>query len=355
MKTCTFLLVSALMFYPSLSLAAEAKSKRGPRAAPVVVADVVEKELAPNSLVSGTVVGRLDARLAAEQPGRIIWVAEVGDAFTENSVVARLDDTQMILQVRELQAIVKKEKARLKFSQQEVARWKKLATEDVAAMNRLEQAQSERDVAGGELQAARARLNVMKDQLKRMQIRAPYSGVVSQRFKTKGEWVRGGDEVIRFIDPQALEVQARIPISALPFVKRGMAIRLYSGKETSLGQVRTLVPVGDERSRLLELRIELADVAWPVGQSVRIAVPSGHPKRVLTAPRDALVLRRNGAVVYTVGEENKAQRIEVETGIADGDKIEVKGRLKVGDKVVIRGGERLRPGQVVKVMDSATK
>lgn len=324
----------------------------GPGAAPVVVAKVQEKELAPNSVVAGTVVGRLDARLAAEQAGRLIWVAEVGETFKEEDVVAKLDDTQMKLQLKELHAIVKKERARLRFNEKEVARWQKLAKQDVAAMNRLEQSQSERDVAKGELQAAQARLQVMKDQLHRMQIRAPYNGVVSQRFRTKGEWVKSGDEVIRFIDPQALEAQARIPISALPFVKPGMAIRLFSGKESSLGQVRTLVPVGDERSRLLELRIELADVVWPVGQSVRIAVPSGHPKRVLTAPRDALVLRRSGTVVYTIGEENKAQRIEVVTGIADGTNIEIKGQVKVGDKVVVRGGERLRPGQSVKVVEA---
>ncbi len=61
------------------------------------------------------------------------------------------------------------------------------------------------------------------------------------------------------------------------------------------------------------------------------------------------MLRRDGTVVYRVNEDNVAERIEVDTGIASGDLIEVSG-ISPGDRVVTRGGERLRPGQKVMVI-----
>ena len=76
---------------------------------------------------------------------------------------------------------------------------------------------------------------------------------------------------------------------------------------------------------------------------------------MLAVPRDALVLRRSGASVYSVNGDNKAINIPVQVGIASGEMVEVSGKLNPGDKVVIRGGERLRDGQLVKWGDEIAK
>jgi multidrug efflux pump subunit AcrA (membrane-fusion protein) len=75
------------------------------------------------------------------------------------------------------------------------------------------------------------------------------------------------------------------------------------------------------------------------------------PRKVLAVPRDALVLRRAGTAVYRISDDQSAQRIEVTTGIASGNLIEVQGDLSRGDQVVVRGGERLRPGQKVSILN----
>jgi hypothetical protein len=79
-------------------------------------------------------------------------------------------------------------------------------------------------------------------------------------------------------------------------------------------------------------------------------VPTAKPRKVLAIPRDALVLRRDGTTVYRVDAEGLAQRVPVTTGIAVGPLIEVDG-IQSGDRVVIRGGERLRPGQSVTIIE----
>ena len=63
------------------------------------------------------------------------------------------------------------------------------------------------------------------------------------------------------------------------------------------------------------------------------------------------MLRRTGAAVYRISAENQAERVAVKVGIASGDVIEVDG-IQAGDKVVIRGGERLRPGQSVTIIET---
>jgi multidrug efflux pump subunit AcrA (membrane-fusion protein) len=67
-----------------------------------------------------------------------------------------------------------------------------------------------------------------------------------------------------------------------------------------------------------------------------------------------LVLRRDGVTVYRIDAEGTAERVAVEPGMAVGEFIEV-DNLQSGDRVVIRGGERLRPGQSVTIMESAAK
>ena len=84
---------------------------------------------------------------------------------------------------------------------------------------------------------------------------------------------------------------------------------------------------------------------------MRVSLPTAKAETMLTVPRDALVLRRDGAFVFRVDAENKAQRIAVTLGVASGDLVAVSGELNAGDQVVTRGGERLRPGSVVNILN----
>ena len=118
-----------------------------------------------------------------------------------------------------------------------------------------------------------------------------------------------------------------------------------------MGTVRTMVPFGDGRSHMFELRIDISPVPWRVGESVRLAVPTAEPVEVLAVPRDALVLRRDGATVFRITEDGTAERVPVQPGLGDGMLIGVTGGLNRGDRVVVRGAERLRPGQPVRILD----
>lgn len=317
----------------------------------VKVAEAAVKDIAPVTRVPGTVVSRNDARLSAEVPGRLTEVADVGTEVRAGESVARIEDTILLLRNEELVARVNRAEASLRFLESEEKRFSQLAEDNLAAVTQLEQTRSDRDVARGDLEIARARLGQNADQLSRANLRAPFDGIVVERLMTPGERVEEGGEVVRLVDQENLEVIARAPLEYYGYIEKGQALELSAGAVKSVGVVRTVVAVGDEQTHQFELRLDLSGSPFPVGKTLRIAIPTSASREVLTVPRDALVLRPEGQSVFVVDSNNQAQQVKVTVGVGQGEDVEVLGDISPGDAVVVRGNERLQPGQEVSVMD----
>ena len=321
-------------------------------AALVRVAVASMQTLAPSTLVPATVVSRNDAKLSAEVEGRLVMVADVGAEVAAGDILAMIEDVTLRLRQRELQAEIGRAEARLRFLEDELKRFAKLTESNLSAVTQLDQTRSERDVALGDLEVARSRLAQNDDQLARTKITAPFDGIVVERLMTPGERVTEGSKVIRLVDQQNLEVIARAPLEYYPFVQTGQLLDLRAGELTTLGEVRTVVAVGDEQTHQFELRLDLEGSRFPVGQTLRVSIPTADSHKVLTVPRDALVLRPDGHSIFVVDANNQAQQVRVTVGVGQGEQIEVHGAVSPGDRVVIRVNERLRPGQIVNIMDS---
>lgn len=330
-------------------LATAVHAQNGP--VPVVVSVAAERLLAPVSAYPGTVISRNQARLAAEVEGRLTWVAEIGTVVRKGETVARLDDVLLEQSLLADQAAVERERARLEYQSAEVRRLTALVKRKSVPESELDEAIANRNMTEAEIAASQARAALTRERLARTRVRAPFDGVITERLLQGGEWAESGDAILRLVDTSSLEVQSWVPVSALKFVHEGTKLTLVGNPRNAVGTVRTLVPVGDNRSRLYELRIQFENGSWPVGADVRVAVPTAEARKVLAIPRDALVLRREGTTVFRINDEGLAERVSVNTGIAVGDLIEVDGIVS-GDKVVIRGGERLRSGQSVTIIET---
>jgi len=348
-KIRILLLLALSSVIPFSSIAAD-KEKRGPRPAPVVVAAAVEQLLAPTILVPGTVISRQEAELPAEVAGKLNWVAEVGTRVHKGEPVAKLDLTLQELRAKENAASLKREEARLAFIERELTRLQALIGSGHATQNDLEKRLMERDVAGSEVSLMSAKVKLDNETLARFVIRAPFDGVVATRYRRNGEWIGNGDKVVTLSNPDALEIVVRVSEKTVVNIVQGQYLQMHRGETPTTGRVKALVPVGERQSLLYDVRLEVSDASgWLAGQTVRVSMPVGTPRMVTAVPRDALVMRRSGISIYRVGEEDKAERVEVQTGIASGDLIEVIGAVKAGDSVVIRGSERLRPGQTLSI------
>lgn len=326
-------------------------------ATPVNVVTAALSEIFPTAWVSGSVVSNNDARIAAEVSGRLIEVANVGDAVKQGEVIAKIDDTVISLELRALRATVDSARHNHQFLKKEVERKQQLARENLSSQTDLDQTLNDRNIAKATLAEAQARVAQAKQRLDYTRIVAPFSGVVTRRLSKLGEVVSNGTEVIQLVQTSDLEITAQVPLTAYPFLQPGNVLEVNSPLGQVNAKIRAVVPVADTRSHLMELRLSLENSntqgqVWPVGLNLRVAIPTDQAQTLLAVPRDAVVLRREGNTVFRINAENKAEKVPVTLGIASGSLIAINGEIKVGDQVVIRGSERLQPGQSVAIKDN---
>tara|TARA_R110002049_G_scaffold252264_1_gene426931 strand:+ start:66241 stop:67296 length:1056 start_codon:yes stop_codon:yes gene_type:complete len=318
------------------------------RTKPVVIDIAQLRELAPSAEYPGTVISKDDARISSEVEGRLTWVADVGTIVKQGDIVAKLDDTFLQQQRAEELAIIQSEQAKLNLHEKEVKRFQRLIKQNSVAQTELDQSVSDRTVARSNIIAARARLAQIEERISRSHLRAPFAGVISERFTQTGEWTQNGNPLVRLIDFSNTEIQVRVPQNIYSLVSLSSEMRVHNGEQTIMARVQTIVPVSTTTSRLFELRL-IPEQQLSPGTLVRISVPIAKAREVISIHRDALVLRKGSTSVFRINDENIAEQVSVDIGIGDGEYIELIGDINPADRIVTRGGERLRPGETVTI------
>ena len=320
--------------------------------AAVVVVPAQLTRLAPQIALAGTVVSRNDSHLAADVEGRVAWVAEVGVVVAAGDVVARLDDSVAATQLASDKANVARLAAQLRYDRAQAERMQNLFTQNAISKSSRDQATSTRDVDTAALAQAQAALTKSQYQYDHDNIRAPFAGRVAARLINPGEYATAGKEILRLVDIQSLEVSAQAPIDAAQFIHEGLGLATQIENKSTVAAVRAIVPVGDQLSRTVEIRLVLAPGSALVGDSAKVMVPTAAPRDTIAVPRDALLLREDATYVFKLDRKNAALRVAVETGSSDGNMVEVKGLISPGDRVIVRGAERLEAGQKVRPVAS---
>jgi RND family efflux transporter MFP subunit len=318
-------------------------------AAPVEVAAATEHDFAPLQWVPGTVLSRHDARIASEIGGRVIRAAEVGTTVARGDEIARLDDEALRIRATQDAAAIRRITAQVAFAEQQLARLSQLTNRSSVAQTQLDQSQSERDVLRADLSRARADADETQRQLRAATVRAPFDGVVAERLAQAGERVAAGAALVRLVDVKSVEISAQAPATTVRALAAGTPVLLRDQGVERDAVVRAVVPVGDVGSRQFEVRVALEGGTLPVGSAIEVGLPSGDERRAIAVPRDALILRAGESYVYRVAPDNKAQRVSVRTGTAQGEWVEVATGIAAGDRLVVRGGERLSEGQALSI------
>ncbi|MDF2177678.1 efflux RND transporter periplasmic adaptor subunit [Aliiglaciecola sp. CAU 1673] len=350
MKSLKPLMLSAVVL--SGSVMAQEPPKPPPA---LVVVDSIRQEAVFEQLwVPGTVISRSDAQIAAEVAGRILRLAEVGDVVEAGDVLVQLDDEMLRMQALQHEANIAKWSARVELAQRKQHRFQTMAAKNAASKDQLDEILSELEIARQELTQAQISKRQTEYQLAQTQVKAPFRAVVAQRLKTPGEYTSVGQLLLRVVDTDNVEASVKAPLSVSPYLQMGMPVEISANGKQVHEEIRTIVPVGNGASRMMEVRVALTPGDFAIGSAVRVALPKSALHDALTVPRDALVLRQDGTFVYTVGEQNLAMQVRVSTGVGMGDRIEVQGDLASHNLVVVRGAERLREGQEVR-FEAATE
>lgn len=354
----TSLFAAALIGTTALALLSRGTGAGASEAAPapapapeavVQVAPAVRTEFSPRHWAPGSVVSRHDSRVAGEVSGRVLRIAEVGDTVRAGAPLAVLDDTAVRLAEAEHLAAIARAQSLLQLAQAQERRYAALSAQQAIARAQYEQQRADREVLAQDLAGARAALAVTRHQRERMVVRAPFDGVVAERLVQPGEHLAAGAAVARLVDPAAREVRVHAPVALAGHLAAGARVVVRSDDDLRDAVVTALVPVGDESSRQLELRVAVQEQAFSVGSAVTVGLPSAQTRAVVAVPRDAVVLRREGDFVMRVDAAGKAERLPVRTGEELDGLVEITGAVAPGDRLVVRGAERLEAGQALRI------
>ena len=351
----------------------------------VTVVPAVRREFVDRLFVSGTLVARDEAQVAARIDGLTIVEldAEDGDRVKEGQVLARLDRTQLDAMLAENDAATKRadaaidqagsliaqSQAQVQFANADFERAHKLEA-GVMAASTIEQREMAMKTAQAQLAAARFALGLaeadrksrdaerqeLEVRINRTEVRAPAAGIVSRRSARLGASAStSGEPLFRIIQDGAIDLEADVPEQTLARLAVDMPaeLKLPGVEKPVLGRVRLVNQEVDKASRTGKVRIALEDVshahigAFASGQ-VELARRDG-----VGVPATALERDGDEARLDVVRDEEVDTR-QVKPGITEGDWVEIQAGVTEGESVITRAAAFLRAGDRVRPTPEAT-
>jgi len=187
-------------------------------------------------------------------------------------------------------------------------------------------------------------------------LKAPYSGVISKRLVTKGNYVNTGTPVFEIVNNEKFEIEANIPSDKIPLLnKKKEAEIIFPDGKTLKTSFRSIVPKENPNTRTVIVRFKplfnQKKSNLLINQNMNLKIFLKSKKPIKTIVKDALLIKNGNTVVYVI-EDSIAKLKGVKTGISYQDSIEIIEGLDVGEKAVTRGNERLRPNQKVQIEES---
>ena len=318
---------------------------------PVKAVNVQEIMMSPIRKVPATVEAKFVATIKTESKGILRDLAEVGSTIQKGEIIAILKDSQVKLRLEELNGAVKSSEAKLEYLKSENFRLNDLVKKNLVSNSELEQNKSSFISASNDVIQSKARLKQFLDTVEKLEIKAPYEGVVMRHLSQPGQLLNASDNVIEFMQANNLEVIVNVPFKYKSQIKTNAVWQIESSdKKVYDATIKRFVPAATGQSHTIEVYLSLMNADLWSGEAINVLVPKQARKKVIAVPRDALVIRKNGTYVYTI-VENKSHKVDVITGMAQGELIEVKGLLSKDDLVIIRGNERIANKQDVEILN----
>jgi membrane fusion protein, multidrug efflux system len=286
--------------------------------------------------------GRIEALQAVElrpdEQGRVVAIHFFeGQSVGKNAPLLRIDDAM-------LRAQAERASAERDLARQQLERVRSLRQQNASSAADLERAEAA-------ARSAAAALAVLQLQIARSTVRAPFAGVVGQRFVSVGDYVTTGTRLLTLqtVDPQRAVIE----------VPERYAVRLRPGQTVAF-------TVAAEPGRIFNAIVDFIDpVVQTANRTIMVKGRAPNPNRVLrpgmfiearlatatrmnaiVVPEDAIQPLRTANVVWAV-DGGKASRRVVQLGARSQGVVEILSGIKAGELVVVGGLERMAEGMPV--------
>lgn len=309
----------------------------GARPAPPVPVITLAERMVPREHVwDGTVQAVNRATLSAQTSGRIVELPyDVNDYVPKGAVVARLTDVEQGAAARSAMAQVRSAQAAYRDAEAQYQRIAAVYARRLVSKAQYDQTRASADSAKAALDAARQNFRAAQQSQDYTVVRAPYAGIVTQRFVQVGEAVRPGQPLIAGISLNQLRVEAQVPQSDVAAIRRyARGWLVLDGGARRIEATRVIVfPYADPATHTFTVRLELppADTSLNPGEVVRVAFMVGARPRLMI-PESALLRRGEITGVYVVHGDQVALR-QIRLGHRFGGEVEVISGLVPGERI----------------------
>ncbi len=313
----------------------------GPGAMPPMPVDV---DTARRQTVVDAVraTGRIEAvqaiELRPDEQGRITGLLfQEGQYVSAGTPLVRIDDAM-------LRAQAERATADRDLARQQLDRVRRLREQNASSAADLERAEAA-------ARSGEAALAMLQLQIERTTVRAPFAGVVGQRFVSTGDYVTTATRLLTLqtVDPQraVIEVPERYAVSLKP----GQVVEFTVAAQPNRvfrGQVDFIDPVvqNENRTIMVKARAPNGNRLLKPGMFIEARLATASRPNAVVVPEDAVQPLRTANVVWAVAD-GKASRRVVQLGVRQQGVVEILSGVQAGEPVVVGGLERMAEGMPV--------
>jgi membrane fusion protein (multidrug efflux system) len=188
--------------------------------------------------------------------------------------------------------------------------------------------------------------------LKSGNVVAPFDGVLGYTGLTEDIFVSDNIFIITLDDNSTIFSDIKVPESYAPFIRKGLPVevRVSSYKDkVFLGEIDFISSRinADTRSLLARIKIDNKDLELLSGSLLEITVKF-NLRDSLSVPDTSIMMEGEKSYIYTVSDENIANKTEVEIGLRGDSKVEILSGVNEGDQIVAEGLKKVRPRGKIK-------
>ncbi|MGA9573110.1 MAG: efflux RND transporter periplasmic adaptor subunit [Lysobacterales bacterium] len=284
----------------------------------------------------GTVEAVQQATVSAETNGRIEEINFDVDDFVEaGSVLIRFTDVEQKTDLQRAEADLLGARARMVEANKQYARAENLKERGLGSQRDLDQALATRKSASASVTSAESAVVSARQQLEYTVVRAPYSGIVTERHIQVGETVSRGQPLISGLSLEKLRVIVDLPQQAAIEVRRNPRATVLTELEPVTPEKITIFPMADPVTKTFRVRLELPDGQFDLfpGMFVKASFQVGEAERLLI-PATAIVQRSEVIAVYVL-ENDEVRLRQIRVGATFGDQVEVLAGLTAGEQIAL--------------------
>jgi cobalt-zinc-cadmium efflux system membrane fusion protein len=300
---------------------------------------------------TGIVTAAQEAEFVVRPPetARILEITKAeGDQASSGDVLVRFDAGSATANVARQRADLAAAQALAENARISQARTRDFVERGLVARQDLDRADRELADAQSAVVRAQAALATAEAAAARAIVRAPFAGVVANRFRNPGDIASTADAVLRLVDPRGLEVTASVASAEVSRVVPGASARLVGG---AAGVIRLTV-IGragnvDAQTGNAPVRLTFSEPSTvPVDTAVQVDIDAEERVGAVFVPIEALA-RTGGETAVYVAAGDTARRRTVVIGVETDERIEITSGVSAGELVITRGQTGLEDGAAI--------